>query len=273
MIGDLAGYSLMRIAGRWLWALLLALSLFGCGAARPSEDDQIATRVAVERAVAQTLTAEVVGAARATEAPAGATAAPNVEPTPTPALISSPAPSAAPLEPTAPPPSLTPVPTAPPPSFTPVPTARREVLAVVVPGGFSGGVTGEVRLRGGIDDSTAATPVVRDTLAMRAVVSDPEIGPDDGAGVISVAFSVSDPQGNVVYEITEINPAYCLSGGNDPSCELIDISPSGSWPDGAPVSYGIHQINMQITATSSSSDGSERGAFWFIFVDLQPPLL
>ena len=146
------------------------------------------------------------------------------------------------------------------------------MLAVVLPGGSSGGVTGEVRLRGDIDDATAATPVVRNTFAMRVVVADPEIGLDDGAGVLSVTFSVSDPQGNVVYEITEVNPAYCLSGGNNPGCDLIDISSGGSWPEGAPVSYGIHQINMQIIATGSNADGSERRAFWFIFVDLQPPV-
>lgn len=271
-----------------LLILLAALGLAACGAGRVSDADRIATEVALGRSVAQTLTADA--GAPATASPAAAPSAtpappPTAPPAPTPLPASSPtplptlevitptspaAPSATPAPPTSAPqpsPTNTPSDLVPLPSETPSPTAVRVAEVVRVPGGSSNGVTGELRLRGLIDEPLAETPVVRGTLALRAVVRDPDAGPDDGDGVLSVSFFVLDPQGNVVYETVEENPAFCLSGGDEPGCALIDVGPGGAWPNGAPVTYGVHQVNMDIAAGADNT----RGAFWFTFIDIQPP--
>jgi hypothetical protein len=165
-------------------------------------------------------------------------------------------------------PTNTPAALVPLPSDTP--TAERVAEVIRVPGGSSNGVTGELRLRGQIDQPAAETPVVRGELSLRAVVRDPDAGPNDGDGVLVVNFFVLDPQGNVVYETGEENPAFCLSGGDEPGCSLIAIGPGDTWPNGNPVSYGVHQINMDIGAGADGVN-NDRGAFWFTFVDIQPP--
>jgi hypothetical protein len=267
--------------------VLMAFGLAACGAGQVSDADRIATEVARQLAVAQTLTAQAgpptasspaiaTPTSQVSEPTAVTTTLPTLEamtatqvsPTPTPAA-SRPTVAATTVPPT-PTPTNTPGDLVPLPTEIPSPTAVRVAEVVRLPGGSSNGVSGELRLRGLIDQPVAETPVVRGQLAFRAVVRDPAAGPNDGDGVLAVHFFVLDPQGNIVYERVEENPAFCLSGGDAPGCDLIDIGPGGTWPDGAPVTYGVHQINMDIGAGADGVN-NDRGAFWFTFVDIQPP--
>ena len=88
------------------------------------------------------------------------------------------------------------------------------------------------------------------TLTMHAQACDPDDAGEncnpavhDGEGIVSVRFWIEDPYGNNVYEYTDLEPAYCGTGGDAP-CQSIDLS-DNLWPSGEPVvpgNYALHVI-------------------------------
>ncbi|MCL4863512.1 MAG: hypothetical protein KJZ93_29170 [Caldilineaceae bacterium] len=273
-----------QVARCSLMLALCGLLLAACGrsAPEPTPDLQATVQAAVEAtrdadnlvatAVAATLTAS---APAADEAPA---------PTATPASVAA-APTATPTNPPAPP-ANTPTPTetrlvieesapatptqeptnTPPPTPTSTPTQERLVIVEsVVDGndgndflrGSSSSNQGRVVLLPGFGQAEVTRPMRFDgRIALRVEVFDTRVGLTDGDGIDHVTFRlVGDAGGgDVVYEKTESSAAYCLFGGDEPTCSTLVFARSGNrWPNGAPIVDGDYVAQIDIVARNGES--------------------
>lgn len=248
---------------RMLWLSLIGASLLllaGCGGNQISDADQVATRVAQDRAVAQTLTAEAAGAAPSTtsEAPTSLPPSSTALPPTAPPATALPSPTQAPS-------TATPAPLQP---LTPTPTEEQELLAVFAPGGTANGLEGRVTVIGGAsyDKDTRIVPV-SGRFGIRIEARDPDVGSSDGAGITRVIYRITDlGSGNQVYEHTENNPPYCLFNDPNDQCFGIALGQDATWPDGTPMTPGQHFVDVEIQA-----DNSDRNENWNFIVDLQLP--
>jgi hypothetical protein len=240
-------------------AIALALAaLTGCGGQSAGQSQQ-ATSVA--QTVAAVLTTTPAGApgATPTEPPAPTSEPPTEPPTEPPAPTSEPpAPTREPPAPTSEPPTEAPTAT----SEPPTPTEVRVVAAVVPFGGSAEGLDGGVLAPG----YQAFPDVFREVLAFRVVVRDLGAGEQDGAGVQSVSYTITrneeDGSASQVYEKTESSPAYCMTGGDDPGCSPIALTPGAVWPNGAPIIDGEYHVEIAVVANNP-----DKFAFWnFDFV-------
>jgi len=221
----------------------LSTWLAACSAPALSDQDRIATRVAEDRAVAATLTAE----------------APTLAPLPQATLENTPIPvsSDTPL----PPPTKTAVPivrpTATPQQVVPIVPPTPTLVAIVPGFGNANGLSGRITLPGYA--GPLDVPVIRDRIVFRLEVFDPAFGTADGAGITSVDFTISDPSGTQRYSSTIDRPPYCAFAG-DQSCDAYVFAERASaWPDGTPICAGSgYQAGMIAHTTSPDRDG----AFW-----------
>jgi hypothetical protein len=219
----------------WLWfALLTILWLAACGGSNEPTPDRIATRVAEERAVAATLTADAA-----------------LTPIPT-ATVAAPVPATnTPVPPTV-------APTAAQPTSTPI---IIESLPV-------DGKDGNLNLRGslqrnegrnvllpGFTRPEVSNPLIlRDRIALRVEVFDPAQGRSDGDGIESVTFNINDENGNPVHTNREESAPYCLFGGSDPLCTSYFFADHGyRWPNGAPITNGLHETAIIIQPVRGDS--------------------
>lgn len=213
--------------------VLSGLALAGCGSATATpEPDRVATRVAEELAVAATLTAA---------------APPATQPPPTDTS-----------EPTAPPPpSDTPAPTQPPPPPTPTPEIDR-----VIPGaGTTNGLLGVIALPG--YTGLLEEPIIfQDRIVFHLQVFDPDTGNQaNGAGIHTVDFFISDPNGESVHQRTEQNPLYCAFGGGDNGqpCNVWVFPEHGNtWTNGQAVVNDVccYEVNMVVHTQDPEKDGA-----------------
>ena len=235
----------------WLIALLLVV---GC-APTLSDQDRIATHVAEDRAVAATLTAS---------------APTPIPPTPVPPTLTTtpikPSPTAPPVPTTTATPQQV-VPIVPPTDDPAVTSTPQQVVKIVppsvtlvpiVPGfGNPNGLTGRITLpgyRGPLDE-----PSITDRIVFRLEVFDPSVGGKDGAGITSVDFSISDPNGNQRYASTIDQPPYCAFAGSPECDEYVFAERADAWPDGTSICAGSgYQANMIVHTTNPERDS----AFW-----------
>jgi hypothetical protein len=72
-------------------------------------------------------------------------------------------------------------------------------------------------------------------LAVEAEALDPTVGRANGAGIDYVYFVIYDPDGNVLFENDEQEPAYCAFGGSRPcpTANLYELGGEEGLPDGA----------------------------------------
>jgi hypothetical protein len=162
-----------------------------------------------------------------------------------------------------PPPTPTPAPTAPPlpptkaPSSPPATQPAVSNVPVVPVDGSDGnkslgndrGVNqGRNLLLPGFADYEATVPMVfGDKIVFQAEVFDKEAGQFDGAGIDYVTFTIRDESGEKVHERTERNAGYCVFGGGEPDCVVWRFSEhGGSWPGGASVQPGVHDVQIFI---------------------------
>ena len=203
--------------------IFLGLALAACSApAATPEPDRVATRVAEELAVAATLTA----------------AAPP-PPTNTPATDT-------------PGPPNTPVP----PPLTPTPT--REIERVIPGAGNPNGLEGQIVLPGN-PELSGDIPIFQRTIAFHLRVYDPAAGTQNGAGIQSVDFAITDPEGKTVHERTEQNPKYCAFGGGDGDqpCNVLVFADFGNlWPNGPLVISDVccYKANMVVHTQDPDKD-------------------
>lgn len=231
---------------------LVVLVLAGCGQASPeapqptelSSSDRIATRVAEERSVAETLTAAVPNSVASipTEAPPAPTAAP-----PAPTGAPPPPPTAAPPPPTEvppPPPTAAPAPPTEAPLPTEEPVAYRDVNfgGTPRPDEIPGGARYTLRIAGA-DGEEDGKPIVRTRFAILLSVRIPADARRDGDGISVVEYSISGNRGTL-YTRTERNASYCSFGGGEPDCTLQSLT--DDWPDDE------YFVNMKIKPKDES---------------------
>jgi hypothetical protein len=237
-----------------LFTLMAAIVLAACGNAQAPatqtpaaeatrEPDRIGTRVAEELAIAATLTAAVP-----TPNPT-ATAAPTDTPTPSPAPTDTPTPSPAPTGtpqavatasqipatstprpvPTRRPRTATPKPTTAPQATT-APPPEAEVYAIIVAGGTLNGLEGSLVVPGQRGQIEGVVEF-RDRINVRMRVWDPAVGGNDGDGIESVDFAITDDNGEVVFKRRETRQAYCLFGSDSVNCQSFNFAGSNyTWP-------------------------------------------
>lgn len=142
----------------------------------------------------------------------------------------------------------TPVPTPPTPSPTPIDFF---VFSPEGGGGNRENIKGQLLIPPGYvpDNSDPLNLVFREGLAIRAEVYDVRSGnTSDGSGISRVEFFIEDDQGEVYFK-EELNPAYCLFGGNDPFCPGLRFSQNGyTWPDGTPLRNTKYDVKVLITS-------------------------
>ncbi|MBI5566403.1 MAG: hypothetical protein HY870_16000 [Chloroflexi bacterium] len=226
------------MTARGMMYFAAAVLLAACTFTVTPEPDRVATRVAEDLAVAQTLTA---------------VARPAVLPTVPVARVT---PTVVPIRPT----------TAP--IATPLPVLADPVVPAF---GSTNGLTGEVVLPGytGALDSIVFT----DRIVFRLKVFDPDAGATDGANIQSVAITIDSPRGETAHAQTEVTSWYCAFGGGAPACPVwVFAEHDNRWPNGTPVCAGQgYQANMIVTtANGNRTDASWRFNFG-IEGDAYPP--
>jgi hypothetical protein len=223
----------MRKWAAFAIGIVVAANVAACtGATATSESDQVATEVAVARAVAATLTASAPTSVQpvATLVPPTAIAPATLLPTVT-----------APRPPTA------------------TPTPEPEAADPFVPGvGTPKGLVGKIVLPG--YSGPLDPPVFRDSIVFKLLVFDPAFGNFDGAGIKAVNIEAIDPLGRTVIERREGSWAYCAfaNAQNDPNCDVWRFSEHNfTWPDGTPVCAGPgYSVNMVVETENPANDGA-----------------
>lgn len=240
----------MRNYTRVVLGLCLALltwPLAACGGPALSSDDQVATRVAQELAVAATLTA----VARAQTTPTIGDTPTAVATPAAPAPTEPPAPptdAPAPSEPPPPPPTDIPVPPTAPPEPTAPPIAYTDINFNGNPTPApDGDVDGEITIAGATPGEGGAL-VVRDFLAIRVDARIPGGAAKNGDGIQNVQIVVFDNQsGDTVIDQTESTAGYCSFGGGEPDCVIWRFAEHDNrWPKGQPVVNGSYSVNVTI---------------------------
>jgi hypothetical protein len=210
-----------------------ALLLLACGG---SEAGRIATRVAEDQAVAATLTAS---APTSQPSPTSTPIAPTNTAAPLPTVTLAPLPTGTPLADTA---------TPPPPTPTPIAIA---VLPVDGGGADTPNIRNNNPVKGGrnvtlpgFTPAEAANPMVfHDRIVFRTEVFDANVGTYDGAGIDDVQFAINDDLGQQVHFRQENNAGYCVFGGGEPDCTVLNLAAAHyRWPAGGtifPVNYSV----------------------------------
>jgi hypothetical protein len=253
--------------------IIVGLLLVACGAQPPAEEpDRIATRVAEEKAVAATLTADAL------------LSQPPPTPTAVPSTATAIAPTDTPIPPTAtseepaadtPAPTDTPAPAptnTPPPEPTPTP-----ILIAVLPVDGSDGnrifrsshveiKEGRAIVLPGYSQADATEPMVfRDKMVFQVEVFDPNVGSQDGDGIQDVKITIRDGD-KVVHEITEEQAGYCAFGGGEPDCNVWVLADHDyKWSGGDPIiNYRTYNVDIVITP----EEGEAETWRWSFIVEL-----
>jgi hypothetical protein len=162
-----------------------------------------------------------------------------------------------------PPPTQVP-PTQPPP--TPESTEPSDAIVPVF--GDTQGLEGYVTLPG--FSPPAPDPLVFTTeLVFQQVVYDPDEGNADGDGIETVTFAITeDDTGETVHNRTEDAVRYCVFGGGEPDCTVLDFADANfTWPDGLPINNGFHTAEISVDAEDPDKDG----ASWRFTFEIQLP--
>jgi hypothetical protein len=245
--------------------IFVGLLLVACGAQPPTEEpDRIATRVAEEKAVAATLTADALLSQpppTSTPVPPTATAIPPTD-TPIPPTATSEEPAAdtpVPTDTPAPAPTDTPPP---PPAPTPTP-----ILIAVLPVDGSDGnrilrsshveiKEGRAIVLPGYSQADVTEPMVfRDKVVFQVEVFDPNVGSQDGDGIQDVKITIRDGD-QIVHERTEQQAGYCVFGGGEPDCNVwVFADHDYKWPGGdLIINYRTYNVDIVITPEEGEAE-------------------
>lgn len=128
--------------------------------------------------------------------------------------------------------------------------------------------SGRVVLLPGFDPADLTdTPTFRRSINLRIEVFDTRAGLYDGAGIESVTFRIiaDDGGGDVVWEKKEVNPAFCLFGGDDPACSPITLDSNARWP--APFDGKINNNVYLAEITIVPLEGEATQWRWRFFIE------
>ncbi len=94
---------------------------------------------------------------------------------------------------------------------------------------------------------------------------------NDGDGVKNVKFIVQDKDGKTIYEKTEGKAAFCIFGGDDPSCDAWPVTNYQlTWGQGGPQAVdGTYKVRIEAEGTDSF--GSAIFGNWRFDVTLDAP--
>ncbi len=228
-----------------------------------SEVDQVATGVSEARikgAIAATLTASapasvlptaVVAQVMPTETVPEISAVSQALVTPTDTAVSPPVTQA--------PPTRQPTGAAPEPPTPTTAAASQQADPYVPGGGDSKGLVGKIYLPGYGGGPKVKHPSFSGEISIQLSVYDPDKGDSDGAGIKSVAFEITNPNGDTVWRAVDQQPRYCAFGG-DAGCSIWSFPPNGNrWPNGKRVCKGD---GYQIQMTVRTEDPSRDNALW-----------
>jgi hypothetical protein len=242
--------------------IMIVICMAACSSAPASvpESDRVATGVAEARAVAATLTA----GAPTTVPPTAVDT--QVLPTETSLNASTATPAPLPPTDTVVPPTATSVPPTPKPTVaapkppTPTKAAVAQQADPFVPGGGDPkGLVGRIYLPGYGGGPKVNHPSFNEEISVQLFVYDPDIGDSDGAGIKTVAFDITDPNGETVWSTVEQRPRYCAFDGEG-GCTIWSFPPNGNrWPNGKRVCKGD---GYQIQMTVRTEDDSRDNALW-----------
>jgi hypothetical protein len=228
-----------------LLLMTVGLLLVACGGSAP---DRVATRVAEDLAVAATLTASVPTAPVAPSATALAATATDT-PLPVPTNTAAPLPSD-----TQPPPTAT----APQPSPTPI-----SIAVLPVDGSDGNRSLGNdhpvkegrnISLPGFAPYEVSDPMVFRERMVFQVEVFDRNVGTNDGDGIDHVRFTIFDDLGRQVHYRQENNAGYCVFGGGEPDCTVLNLADAGyRWPDGELIYPGNYSAVIDIKPTNGDA--------------------
>lgn len=254
-------------------ALLAAIALAAAacrGEPTPDLDAAVQTALAQTRA-AEAQIAQAVAATLTASAPQPTTA-PD-QPTAAAAVQATSTPQPAPTNPPAPTATPTPVQVEVSPPATPTPV---RIAISPVDGddgndflrGSSDGNNGRNILLPGFNQADVEdTPTFRDFINLRVEVFDTRAGLYDGAGIEKVNFRIvaDDGLGDVVWEKEELNPAFCVFGGDEPGCTAIDLRSGAQWPNpfAGQINNNVYLAQIDITP----SQGEPTQWRWRFFID------
>ena len=256
----------MRTSQRIRWSAIVAITAFvcvACGATNVSSDNRIATRVAEELAIVQTLTAVAVTAQGAQEF--ATTQVVVVVPTTTPQFV---------VETPTTPASPTPTPTDTPDERVVYQDSRPE--GTITPGSpiqdDNGNPVEGVTITGGISIANVTGEqdgllIAGDQLAIRvdAQLNGGSYDPATNNGIRQVEIIIErmnddGSQGAEVHRQTEKNWPYCSFSDADSQCTLWVFAEQGDqWPNGEPFEDGQYQVSARI----SLNDYELTQPFWF----------
>jgi hypothetical protein len=159
-----------------------------------------------------------------------------------------------------------------PPTPTAIPTPPPPPQRVGVPpdggqNGEPGSLKGQIILPSFSPNDVTNPIVFRDKLAFYVEVYDPSFGGNqDGDGIASVTITVSDENGQV-YERIERTAHYCIFGGGEPDCNVLDLREQNFWPWGdeplnndqwtesdQPISNGSHNVDIFIVKNNEDTE-------------------
>lgn len=269
-----------------LGLLLAGLVLGACGG---EEQDLVATEVAVQRAAAATLAAEAPApqpaATEVAQAPT-VTLVPTASASPTPIDIDvkvplppqnatfTPTPIEVVVDPVA---SPTPIQVVVEPAASPTPEPSPTPIAIaVLPVDGSDGNQNlgndhpikegrNITLPGFAQYEVSEPMVFSERMVFQVEVRDRSVGPNDGDGIESVRFTITDVLGQQVHVRQENNAGYCVFGGGEPDCNVWLFADSGyRWPDGEVLFPGNYSVVIDITP----AQGEAVSWFWNFDVDL-----
>jgi hypothetical protein len=242
------------------------------GTGPTAEPDRVATRVAEEQAVAATLTAAASPAPTATTRP---TDNPVVEPTATNSQLPTETPTTLVVEPTATDPQL-PADTPTVEVVDPTPSPTPVLIAVLPVDGGGGDVLNirnnnppkdgrNVTLPGFAPNEVSEPMVYRERMVFQAEVHDRNVGTQDGDGIDNVRFTITDDRGEPVHFRQENNASYCVFGGGEPDCNMLNFAESDyRWPDGDTLYPVLYSVSIDIQPYG----GNPVTWFWSFRVEL-----
>ncbi len=247
-----------------------ALLAAGCGGQATPD-----VNAAVQTALAQTREAEaqIAQAVAATLTASAPQDQPTAPPTPTATPEAAPAATTAPTAT----PTAVQVEISPPATPPPAPTATPVRIAISPVDGNDGndflrgsdnGNNGRNILLPGFDQSAVEdTPTFRDFINFRVEVFDTRAGLYDGAGIEKINFRIvaDDGLGDVVWEKEELNPAFCVFGGDEPGCTAINLRSDAQWPN--PFAGRINNNVYLAVIDIIPEQGDETQWRWRFFID------
>jgi hypothetical protein len=197
--------------------------------------------------VAQTVAALTTGVPVTTDQPTATgqpTAIAVVTSTTAPVAIATTAPT--PPPPTNPPPTQPPPTAAPPTAVPPTPIPTATTLVIGPPPTSQNKPNGGTCIPGQ-DVQNIFTEIIMDpNYLFRVTAFDDRVGTNDGAGIDEIDFTItSNETGELVFNNTESNPAYCVFEGGEPNCNTWGIDDQGRYhwgPNGPVVESGEYFV-------------------------------